>query len=37
MVGDGTHEQLLAGCLTYQALVREQIGPAMPGALGLAA
>jgi ABC-type multidrug transport system fused ATPase/permease subunit len=37
VVGDGTHEQLLAGCLTYQALVREQIGPAMPGALGLAA
>jgi len=27
VVGDGTHDALLASCVTYQALVREQLGP----------
>jgi ATP-binding cassette subfamily B protein len=37
VVGDGTHEQLLAACGTYQALVREQLGAADAPVLGLAA
>jgi ABC-type multidrug transport system fused ATPase/permease subunit len=27
VVGDGTHEELLASCATYATLVRHQLGP----------